>query len=59
MVTRMSVQIGAAPKLVIVQQSPSSGLPANTYVSETSPAQPKSGDFWFKPSENRLYAYVE
>ena len=55
----MSVQIGAAPKLVIVQQSPSSGLPANTYVSETSPAQPKSGDFWFKPSENRLYAYVE
>ena len=72
----MSVQIGAAPKIVYVE-NPSNpteetlkslvdylkavleGLPSTeVHYGEDSPLNPSVGDLWYRPSENRLYAYV-
>jgi hypothetical protein len=72
----MSVQIGASPKIVILENPTNptkkdieelielitqmiTGLPATEiYFGENAPSNPTVGDLWYKPSENRLYAYA-
>lgn len=69
----MSVQITAAPKIIFVDKPSNpteetlkslleyllASLPSvEVHYGEEPPLNPSVGDLWYKPSENRLYAYV-